>query len=68
MADKPRGPVSERLMRKFYGPSGFTPVQAEGARVGFIACPVCGAAVMFDPRDSQSAVELHAKWHEEHKS
>lgn len=65
MSNKPHGPVSERVMRHFYGPSGYTAVQAEGARVAIATCRVCGAAVLLDPRDAQSPAELHAKWHQD---
>lgn len=42
-----------------------TAVQAEGARVGFVSCLICGAVVMLDPRDQISTRSLHLKWHQE---
>lgn len=40
-----------------------TKVVAEGAVVGFSSCLICGAALMADPRESDSVFELHAQWH-----
>lgn len=40
-----------------------TAVQAEGARVGIVTCPTCGAAVLLHPRDDPPSDELHAAWH-----
>lgn len=41
-----------------------TVVHAEGARVGFVSCLLCGATIMLDPRDAISRVEMHSKWHD----
>ena len=38
-------------------------VQAEGARIGFINCPECGAALLLDDRDGMNVVITHALWH-----
>jgi hypothetical protein len=46
--------------------AGYTPAtafDAEGARVAILTCEVCGAAVLFDPRESFLAVERHKAWH-----
>lgn len=40
-----------------------TAVPAEGARVGFISCEICGAAILIDPRDMVDVPALHADWH-----
>jgi hypothetical protein len=40
-------------------------VKAEGARVGFMPCVVCGAAIFLDPDDNVNRVEQHRKWHED---
>ena len=40
-----------------------TVVRAEGARVQFVPCPVCSAAVMNDPRVEGDALEEHILWH-----
>ena len=50
--------------------TGATVVHAEGARVAFVACTLCGAAVLVDSRDdvdlpvSGGAPMLHRQWHE----
>lgn len=41
-----------------------TAVMAEGARIGLCTCRICGAAIMFDPRDQINAAQLHAEWHD----
>lgn len=44
----------------------FTPVRAvvgEGARVGFVTCLNCGAALLIDPADERDALGLHRDWH-----
>jgi hypothetical protein len=44
----------------------FTPataLQAEGARIGFCTCLVCGAAILLDPRDGVNYARLHTEWH-----
>jgi len=40
-----------------------TEVMAVGARVGIGVCPVCGAALMLDPREPFDPVSTHAEWH-----
>lgn len=49
-----------------YGPEWWAVrvVAAEGARIGFMPCVVCGAAVMVDPADDVNRVEQHREWHE----
>jgi hypothetical protein len=50
-----------------------TIVAAEGARVAFVTCLGCGAAVLVDPRPDAAlderatggAVALHQRWHAE---
>jgi len=39
--------------------------EAHGAIVGIITCRQCGAAILLDPRDKESAVDRHTAWHEE---
>lgn len=41
-----------------------TILQAEGARIGLIVCPKCGAAILVDPRDDVDLGKLHEEWHE----
>jgi hypothetical protein len=38
-------------------------VAAEGARIGFVTCLECGAALMLDPAAPISVPRLHADWH-----
>lgn len=38
-------------------------VAAEGARVGFMPCLICGAAILVDPDDDTNRVEQHRAWH-----
>ena len=40
-----------------------TAVPAEGARVGIATCRICGAAVMFDSRETENSLALHEAWH-----
>lgn len=40
-----------------------TAVMAEGARVGFATCKLCGAAVLLDPRDNLNRARQHYEWH-----
>jgi hypothetical protein len=43
--------------------TGARAVPAEGARVGFVSCLRCGAALLLDPDDSDNVIELHREWH-----
>jgi hypothetical protein len=36
---------------------------AEGARIALCSCRICGAALVLDPGDQESVVELHVAWH-----
>jgi hypothetical protein len=53
-----------------------TVVPAEGARVVFVTCLECGAAVLMDPRPDEAlddrvtggAWMLHRRWHDERGS
>jgi hypothetical protein len=36
-----------------------TVIAAEGARVGFVVCANCGAAILIDPRDGSDPIERH---------
>jgi hypothetical protein len=40
-----------------------TVIAAEGARVGFVTCAECGAALLLDPREPVNVPDLHAAWH-----
>ena len=40
-----------------------TAVPAEGARVGFVSCKLCGATIMLDQRDSEDTIQKHITWH-----
>ena len=59
--------MSEPLVRF----TSATIVPAEGARVAFVTCLTCGAAVLVDPRPDEAldsrvtggATMLHALWH-----
>jgi hypothetical protein len=42
---------------------GMTVLHAEGARVGFVVCQMCGAAILLDPRELFDATKLHDEWH-----
>jgi hypothetical protein len=53
-------------MSEHPAPSPITPArawQAEGARVALVSCVICGAALLLDPGDPISAVEVHVGWH-----
>ena len=41
-----------------------TVIHAEGARVQFVSCKRCGAALLLDPRDDIIVTKLHDEWHE----
>lgn len=57
-------------------PTSSTIVAAEGARVAFVTCLECGAAVLVDPRPDAAldervtggAMALHERWHSEQGS
>jgi len=38
-------------------------MHAEGARVGLVTCLRCGAAILLDKDDEQSALSLHEAFH-----
>lgn len=38
-------------------------VPAEGARIGFLSCERCGAALVLDEDDDVNVLELHDVWH-----
>lgn len=65
----PRGsddPIAQALGAPPLGPDNFTKAQAvaaEGARIGFVTCERCGAAVMLDMQID--APSLHARWHQD---
>jgi len=40
-----------------------TAIMAEGARVGLTTCRVCGAALLLDPREDVSPLDVHYLWH-----
>lgn len=40
-----------------------TVVSAEGMRVGLTTCRVCGAALLLDPREDVSPLDVHYIWH-----
>lgn len=42
-----------------------TAIEAEGARVGFVSCRICGAAILFDPRDQRDYLTVHMLWHDD---
>jgi len=42
-----------------------TAVAAEGVRIGFVSCQLCGAALMIDPRESQDSITMHMAWHDD---
>jgi hypothetical protein len=44
-----------------YSPA--TVLEAEGARVGFVICKRCGAALLLDPRDKVNPTAVHDRWH-----
>lgn len=44
----------------------FTPwraVQAEGARIGFVTCRICGATILLDPDALENVALVHLDWH-----
>lgn len=41
-----------------------TVIEAECARVGFVTCRICGAAILCDPRDETHRSRQHFEWHE----
>jgi hypothetical protein len=41
-----------------------TILEAEGARIGVVTCPICGCAVMLDPREND-AYKQHMAWHKD---
>lgn len=45
-----------------FGPA--RPVAAEGARIGLVDCPACGATLMIDPAGADTLM-LHIIWHRE---
>jgi hypothetical protein len=52
--------MSERPVRF----SALTVFSAEGARVGIATCERCGAAILYDQRESFDAADRHREWHE----
>lgn len=42
--------------------TGIRAVPAEGARIGFATCTLCGAAVLLDD-DDFNVIERHIEWH-----
>jgi hypothetical protein len=40
-----------------------TAVPVEGARIGLTTCRVCGAALLLDPREDVSPLDVHYIWH-----
>lgn len=38
-------------------------VSAEGARIGFVTCLTCGAAIVLDPADDFDPISRHTHWH-----
>lgn len=51
------------------GYSGIRAVMAEGARVGFLVCLRCGAALLLEQADIDAGVnviEVHDAWHQEY--
>jgi len=43
-----------------------TVITAEGARVGFVTCEDCGAAILLDPREDFDPIKRHRAWHRRH--
>ncbi len=46
------------------GFSAVRAVRAEGARVGFASCLLCGAAILLDPASERNRLDQHAAWHD----
>jgi hypothetical protein len=42
---------------------GARAVPAEGARVGFMTCTLCGVSVMIDPATPFDVIQRHEQWH-----
>lgn len=40
------------------------PVNAEGMRIGLVACTLCGAALVLDAGIDFDVLERHDQWHE----
>jgi hypothetical protein len=47
--------------------SAVTVVRAEGARVGFVVCEECSAAILLDPRAKSDAAAEHIEWHNRYR-
>lgn len=43
--------------------TGARALAAEGARIAFVTCELCGAAICIDPADQFSPIERHKDWH-----
>jgi hypothetical protein len=43
--------------------TGARAFEAEGARIALCSCRICGAALVLDPGDTESVIELHVAWH-----
>lgn len=62
------GQSERKSMDKYNDYEPARAVIAEGARVGFVVCRTCGAALLLDEAVPFNVLEVHREWHLDHAS